>query len=458
MDKTQIDDFKTQLFAAAQTAGFSAYEIYYAGGVSFSAKVRDQQVEEYKNTASSGLSFRGLYQGNMGYAYSEHIDPSAIDFIVNAARDNATIKENNDEHLFAGSEHYPHPRPISDKLDEPTSDQKIAWLKTMEAHAKTLDPRVQAVDYCFISSGTGDVYIANSHGLNLYRESGNATSYIGVRVSEGESVKVGFKVWRGHDFDTYDPKAVAAEAVERAINMLGAKSIPTGDYAVIIENRGMVALLSTFMGNFFAESVQKGFSLLKDKVGTAIASPNITIHDNLAHPLSFSQATFDSEGVAVRDKVVVDKGVLKTYLYNLKAAHVEGRESTGNGYKPSFKASVNTDINNFFIAPGETAIDQLMGDFTGVVIDDFMGLHAGANTTSGDFSLQANGFLYEKGQLVHAVEQITLAGNFYELLKQVDTVADDLYFSPWSTVGSPSLLVSGLKISGEGHEPTTEAV
>ena len=447
-----IKTFKDKLFAAAKTAGFTEYELYYTGSTSFSAKILNQNVEEYKNTAPSGLSFRGLYNGNMGYAYSEQIDASSIDFIVNAAKINADLREDNDETLFTGSDTYPTAKPVSQHLATPTPDQKIDWAKTMEAHAKSLDPRVIAVDYCVLGDGTGEVYIANSHGLELHEASGSGSGYIGVRVQEGESVKQGFEIWVGRDFEHFDPLVVAQAAVNKALKKLGATSIPTGDYSVIIENETVIDLLSAFSSNFFAEQVQKGFSLLKDKIDTQIAGTNITIHDNIAHPDSLREATFDSEGVAVYDKTIIDKGVLKTYLYNLKSANKEGRASTGNGYKPGFKGSVVTGFNNFYIEPGDTSIEQLLSDFSGVWIDDFMGLHAGANAISGDFSLQANGFLYEKGQLVKAVEQITVAGNFYELLKNVDTVASDLRFYAGSGLGAPSLLVNGLKVSGEGEK------
>ena len=448
----QIKSFKNELFAAAKTAGFSDYELYYAASTSFEAKVLNQDVSEYKNTAPHGFTFRGLVDGKMGYAYSEQIDNSVIEFIIDAAKANAQVKESTDESLFAGSPSYPEGRPISPALDKPTPEQKIAWAKELEAHAKTVDPRVIAVDYCFIASATGQVYIANSHGLDLHHTSGRATSYIGVRVSENDTVKVGFEVFTDHDFENYDPKRVAEKGVAEALKKLGATSIPTGDYPVIIENEAMVSLLGVYVGNFFGETVQKGFSLLKGKLGEAIANPNITIHDNISHPKSLAHNTFDSEGVAVRDKVLVDKGVLKTFLYNLKAANAEGCEPTGNGYKGGFKEPVMTSVNNLFIEPGETAIDALLGDFSGVLIKDFMGLHAGANAVSGDFSLQSSGFLYENGKLVKPVEQITLAGNFYDLLKNVQTVADDIYFPAGSAVGAPSLLVGGLKISGEGEK------
>ena len=446
----QIKALKNKLFEAAEQAGFSDYEIYYTGSTNFEVHILDQAIREYKNASPSGLSFRGLYDGKMGYVYTEKITDDVINFLVTSAKDNAMIKESTDESLFAGSPIYPQVDGISPKLGHPTANEKINWAKQLEVYAKEADPRVVAVDYCVVTDGTGEVYIANSHGLNLHQESGHAIAYVVVRIEENGSIKTDYKIWSGKDFSDFDPKSLAYEAVQTATQKLGASSIPTNDYAVLIKNKAVLSLLSAFISNFFAESVQKGLSLLKDKIDTQIATPLLTIRDNISHPNSLKKVPFDSEGVAIRDKTVIENGILKTYLYSIKSANKAGKDSTGNGFKGSFKSSVATDINNFFIEPGSSSFEELTQHFDGVLITNFQGLHAGTNSVSGDFSLQAEGFLYKAGQVVKPVEQITVAGNFYTLLNHIEALADDIYFSPMGGgIGSPTLLVSGLKISGE---------
>lgn len=445
-----IKKFKDQLFESAKKAGFTDYEIYFPRSENFEAYILDQEVRDYKIYSPSGLSFRGTYDGKMGYAYTEKIDTEIIDFLVNNAKNNAIIKETNDEVLFSGSESYAKSLGISPELEKIDATQKIEWAKQMEAHAKELDPRIVAVDYCVIGSNTGFLYISNSHQLDLYDEYGSAMAYISVRAVENNETKTGSKMWAARDFSDFDPKYMAQEAVTEATKKLGSSSIKTGDYSILIENKTMGNLLSAFLSNFFAENTQKGLSLLKDKLDTQIATPKLTIRDNINHEKSLKHSIFDSEGVAIQDKTIIENGILKMFLYNIKSANKENKKTTGNGFKAGFKATVATNINNFFIEPGDLSFDQLTKDFSGVLVTGFMGLHAGTNSVSGDFSLQANGFLYENGKIIKPVEQITIAGNFYNLLKNIEQIGNDIYFSPMGGgIGSPTLAINSLKISGE---------
>ena len=439
-----------KIFTQAQNQGFSDQEIYYTTATSFEAQILKAQVHEYKNTTHQGISFRGTYNGKMGYAYTEKIEPDIVPTLVNMAKENAQIIESDvEEELFAGSPSYPTVEGLRHTLGQVSATEKIAMAKEMEKIAFALDKRIVAVDYCAIAAGESKVVISNSKGLDLEHINGNGASVISVRAVDGDSTKIGTKLWGGKDFLSFNAEDIAKEAVDLAIKKLGATSIRSGDYPIIIENKIFASLLSIFVSNFFAETVQKGFSLLQGKIGEQIGAPILTIKDNIAHPLSLQANSFDSEGVAFYDKVVIENGILQTYLYNLKAAKKDGVSSTGNGFKASFKTSVATDTGNFFVEPGTIPFSEMIHGFSGVFITGLQGLHAGANPISGDFSLQAEGFLVEKGEVVKPIEQITVAGNFYTLLKNIEKIASDLYFSPFGQIGSPSVLVNGLTVAGE---------
>lgn len=448
-----IEVFKEKLFKKAALRGFSDWEIYYTSSTSFDAQILNGEVREYKNSSHKGVSFRGTFNGKTGYSYTEKITEDAIEIIVSAAKENAIIKEEDEKHeiLFSGSESYEKVQGISNKLNEKTAQEKINLAKEMEQIAIKLDNRIVAVDHCVVASGEGSILLANSTGLNLRHDSGVVACSVVVRAVSGKSTKVGAKAWCGLDFTTLNTQQISKEAVRKAITMLGATSIKSGNYNIILENKIATNFLSIFIKNFFAENVQKGFSLLKDKVGKKIATDKLTITDSISHPLSIRNIPFDSEGVAIKSKNVIQNGVLKTYLYNLKSAKKDGVSSTGNGYKPSFKSSVGTDINNFFVEPGTLSFKGILINFSGLVITNIMGLHSGASPISGDFSLQAEGFLLENGKIIQPVEQITIAGNFYDVLNNIEEIASDLYFNVFGqSIGSPSLLINGLKVSGSG--------
>jgi PmbA protein len=206
-------------------------------------------------------------------------------------------------------------------------------------------------------------------------------------------------------------------------------------------------LLGTFVSVFSAEEAQKGFSLLKGRLGGKIAADTVSIRDDPLLDQLPGSAVFDGEGVAARNKTVVENGVFKTFLHNRKTARKDGVEPTGNGFKSSFKTAVGIAPSNFYIAAGTGNREELiagMGD--GLIITNLEGLHSGANSVSGDFTLSAEGFLVWGGKITRPVEQITVAGNFFSLLKDISDVASDLEFK--GNVSSPSVLVRELSVAG----------
>ena len=443
------EDFINEVFLKAKDQGFKDWEIYLVKATSFESHIADNEVREYKNSTLQGISFRGTFKNKMGYAYTEKIEQGVPEILIKNAIENAEIKEEEgEEELFHGSSSYPTVEGIHPSLNNISVSEKINLAKTMEKAALSKDKRIVAVDHCVIAKFEGEILLVNSYGLNLSHKDGNAMAYIVVRAVEGDSTKVGIKIWGSKSFTDFDPYSIANEAVNLAINKLGAKTIPSGTYNIILENKMVANLFSIFINNFYAENVQKGLSLFKDKIGNPIASQVLTIRDNVSHDRSLRATPFDSEGVATKDKLVVLSGVLQTFLYNTKSAKKDGEQSTGNGFKSSFKSTVATDINNLFIEPGITQFKEIIKGFTGVLITDLQGLHAGANSVSGDFSIQAEGFLYENGKIIQPVEQITIAGNFYNMLNSIEAVYDDLYFSPFGQIGAPSLQINGIKISG----------
>ena len=212
-------------------------------------------------------------------------------------------------------------------------------------------------------------------------------------------------------------------------------------------------LLSTFCAIFSADLIQKGFSLLGDKMNTRIGPEFFTIHDDAIMDKSITAIPFDSEGVATQNKILVNKGVLTGILHNRKTAAKAGTTSTGNGFRSGYRGSVSVGPTNLYIEPGEKDLNSLfLQAENGLYIKELAGLNAGANMVSGDFSLSCEGYVIENGKIGRAVDQVTLADNFYLLINKIISVGSDLYFDPPSdagSIGSPSLLIGDAAISGD---------
>ena len=415
-----------KIFQKGKEIGLKDMEVYYSAGGSLSLKVFQKELDTYNLSESEGLSLRGVYNGKMGYSYTEKVDETSIEQLVRDVAENAIVIDSEDEeYIFEGSKEYKEVNSFNPSLSNISEEDKIEFVKSLEEEAFKSDKRIASVEACVYGDGYGEIIMSNTKGLYLQDKSNIAYTYIAV---------------------------VAKEAVGEAISLLGGKSVKSGDYNVIIRNSAAADLLEAFTGIFSAEAVQKNLSLLKGKLNERIASDKFTLIDDPYMDGGLASKSFDGEGVACKYKKVVDKGVLKTYFHNLKTAKKDGVETTGNASKGSYKSSINISPSNFYVEKGQRSLEDMIADMDkGIVITELQGLHSGLNSVSGDFSLAALGYLVQDGKISRPIEQITVAGNYFEMLKNIEETGSDLKFGlpGESYIGSPSIKIRKLSIAGE---------
>ncbi len=445
-----VDQFIQALLDEAQKEGILSAEVYLSSGDSFRAMCVQGEIANYTVHATRGLSLRGLYQGKMGYAATEAFDEEAVSQLVRAVKESAELTEDEDiQEIYQGDEAYPKVDNYNPALDQVEESRKLQLIQDIEKKALAMDKRIVALNYNMISTNSGETRIVNSYGLNLSHRDNMAVVYASATAKEGERVSTGagFKVTR--NFDELDADAIAKEAVDEALFMLHAAPVPSGTYRAVIDAKCMPDLLGTFADVFSAESAQKGLSLLAGKEGEIIASEAVTLLDDPLLPGGLASQPFDAEGVATFTKAVIENGKLTTLLHNLKTARKAGVKTTGNAAKGGYASAVDVSPSNFYLKPGEKSKEELLSDMgDGLVITEVSGLHAGANAISGDFSLIAQGYTVKDGKKDQPVEQITVAGNFYQLLKNIRAVGSDLIF-PGSPIGSPSVDVGEIAVAGK---------
>ena len=253
--------------------------------------------------------------------------------------------------------------------------------------------------------------------------------------------------------DEIDTDELTKKAADGALRKLGGEVAPTGQYGVVFDSEAMSDLLQTFSSIFSSEAAQKGLSKLAGKEGEKIAADIVTVIDDPFHVENPMPMPFDAEGSPTAKKNIIEKGVFKTLLYNLKTANVAGVQTTGNAAKSGYASAVNVRPFSMYLEGGDMTEEELLNQVgSGVYITSLSGLHAGANPITGDFSLQSAGFMIEGGKKTTAVKSFTVAGNFYELLKNVVAVADNAHLPTAMGVtafGAPTTWVDGLSIAGK---------
>ncbi len=444
-------DFKNAVVAKAQAMGITEYELYYESSRSTNIDVFRQEINEFSAGTDGGVCFRCIVNGKMGYASTEALNDAEAAAIVERAYDNASVLEA-DEPVFLNEGGKTYQTLAKAHYDLPETDGLIRLVLEAQHQLYKADSAVVDGSMSQIMAGNSQIAICNSKGLDLQYENNLLGLLVDAVVTDGTEKADDYQLKVAAP-DAIDAAALAAKAVAGAKAKLGGKVAPTGNYPVVFAPEAMASLLQVFSGIFSSESAQKGLSKLGGQEGQIIASSVVTLVDDPFHKDSPMPIPFDAEGSPTCRKNVIEQGVFKTLLYNLKTAAVAGVETTGNASKAGYDAPVGIRPFTFHLAAGAYTEEQLLKKAgNGVYINSLQGLHAGANPVTGDFSLQSAGFMIEGGKKTTPVRSFTVAGNFYELLKNITAVADNMTL-PMATgmtaFGSPSVLAEGLSIAGK---------
>lgn len=447
----KIEKLKKQLFSEGEKVGFTDLELYYENDENLTIGVYEGEVDEYNFAHVRGVSVRGLYNGKTGYAYTEKLDEDSVLFLIKNAIENAELIENEPERLFTEKATYENKQFYTPELETVKPEKMIQLLQEVEEKILAFDPRVTKISMNRIQNKTMEKSIFNNNGMALTESNNFLLLIVSVFVQENDELKSGmtFKICK--DFTELNADEIAKEAVERGLSMLGESSYPNKHYPVILKNEAAASLLATFTSSFSAQTVQDNQSQLKGKLGEKIAADHVNLVDNPFLSEGVRSATFDSEGVPTKKHTIVENGKLNTYFHNLKTATKDGVKTTGHANRKSYQDAIEVSPSNFYVEPMKQTYEELYdGIEEGIIITDLAGMHSGANPISGDFSLAADGFYVKDGKIVGPTRQMTVAGNFFEVLRDIEKIGEDLTFSPMDYngyIGSPSLKIKSLAIT-----------
>jgi PmbA protein len=460
-----MNEIIDQALSILRKKSVDGYEIYSNQSSHFDIESKEGRVDTLQTSRYSGMAFRILNHQQMGFSYATFSDSSPFArknfsgeldrMIEDAIRSAKTTSADPCFDFASPLKASPSELPIFDKSLERISEKtKIEKAKSLEESARSVDPeRIKKVRKASYQEVLSRKTLVNSNGLRFsYEHSLTSLSVTAVAEKSGDS-EVGWDFDVSPFFNDLDAEKVGRSAGRKALERLGGKRIPTGVYPVLICNQVASEFLSLLAHSFLADQVQKGKSPLKEKRGERIFSPLLTMVDDGLYPKGISTAPIDGEGMPSQRTSLVVQGVLTGYLCDRYWANRENLsssgsrvESTANSRRHGIKSPPGVGISNFFIEPGDLDLPKRMGNlFHGMVVEDVMGLHT-VDPISGDFSLGCSGDWIDQGEKVHPVKSIAIAGNLFELFRNVIGVGEDLRF--FGGVGSPSLLVKELLMSG----------
>ena len=414
-----LESLTADVVALAMKAGASDAEAVVREGDEFSVNVRMGEVETLKESGSRGLGLRVFLGTRSASTSTSDLTADGIRQLVEGAIALAKVTE---EDPFAGLPETAEFGSIPGDLHLYFEDvysldgkERIEWARRAEAAALAADPRITNSDGGSFDAATGRKVIANSRGF----VGGYRTSYAGVSAAplamdaNGQMQRDGW--WSGARrlIDLDSPESIGKEAARRTIRRLGARKVPTQRVPIVFAPEVARSLIGSIFEAASGDSIWRHASYLAGKLGEQIAAPTLTIVDDNAMLLpngagGFGSSPFDGEGLPSLRTVVVQNGILQTYLLNTYSARKLGMKSTHNASR-GLAGTPGIGCGNLYLEPGQLSPEEIITQtHTGLYVTSLMGF--GTNIVTGDYSRGATGLWIENGQLTHAVEEVTIAG------------------------------------------------
>ncbi len=450
MSANHLLELAQDIVRRARTAGASDAECTIAEGEEFSANVRMREVENLKEAGSRGAGLRILIGRHTGASYTSDLSEQGIAHLVKSAIDLAEITT---EDPHAG---LPDPDEFgalegdlgmySPGVAELETELKIETARRAEDAALNTDARISNSEGASFDNYVGRHIFANSRDFaGEYRSSYCSLSTSPV-ARDGESMERDYWYTMARGFSGLEaPEHVGRMAASRALRRLNAVKVETQKVPVVFEPRTARSLLDNIFEAVHGMSIYRQESFLAGKLGEKVASDEVTVVDDGTLPGLFGTSPFDDEGVASRRTVVIERGVLKSYLMNTYAARKLGLKTTGNASR-GLTGNAGIGHGNFFLEKGVQTPEQIVaGIANGFYVTELMGF--GVNLVTGDYSRGAAGLWIRNGELAFAVSEVTIAGNLNGMLRGIDAIGNDLEFR--GSVAAPTIKMGEMTVGGK---------
>jgi PmbA protein len=445
----------------AVARGATAAEAYLERELGLTVKVFDGKVERFSSAETRGIGLRAYIGDRQGRAYTSDLEPGSIEEAVSSALASAEVSGEDRERrlpdpaLFGpgtgeGSYLGDELEILSEDIENVSAGEKIEFAMELERAARAYDPRITGVETATYSESTGEVLLASTAGFRSGYRSSICYGYLMAIAEQGNDSQTGFGFTAGRSFGSLEAGAAAEEASSMAVDLLGARQVASARVPVLMDNLSTAEILAALGAAVSGESVSKGRSYLAGRLGDEVGSGLVTVVDDGAMKGGFGTAPFDGEGVAAARTALIESGTLQSFLHNCYTASRMGASSTGNASRQSFRSNVGVSPTNIILEPGPRTPDELRsGMGTGLEVLELQGVHVGLNPVTGEVSLGAKGRWIENGNPVHAVREVTIAGTLDDILRGVVGIGNDMRFTPLlGGIGTPSILVEGLTVSG----------
>ena len=417
-----------------------AYEIYIDETKLIELDSKQDELNFAKEEIDLGLGIRVIKDNKIGFAFTSNL--KKIVETANQAVENTKLNKTDENYAFSETEKVRDVKKVYDnKFNDLNLDESVEVLKTVISTATDSGCDVTGSGF---SASEGRSLIINSNDVSIENKGTGFGIGLSVTIQKDGKIATAYNSQSSRFFDI-DGEKLANEVCDLAKNSLETKPIETNDYDVVLDYYAATGLLQTFIGAFDGENVRRGRSILKDKIGTEIANPTLSIIDNPLLEKGMYSTKCDGEGSVSQKTDLIKEGVLNSFIYDIYTANKQNVETTSNGFRGSYITTPMISPSNLEFKFSE--MKDLSEVDKGVLTTSVLGAHT-ANPISGDFSVEAsNAFKIENGELTDPVEKAMISGNIFEIMKKVECLNSEI--KQYGSFIIPKLLVHDLRVVGQ---------
>jgi PmbA protein len=433
----------------AQAKPGEQIEAFVSRNAETDIRVYEGQVEHFVAAQSAGVGIRVIRDGRTGFAYAGVLDESAIGEVLAEARDNVQFGTPDE---WAGLAEPDGVDVIeqdlwNDELAGYATDAKIDLAKELERLTLAVDKRVR-VDDANYADIAAESAVATTNGIRRSGRENGCYVVVSTLADDGDETQTGFGFSVGRTPAEFDMAKAAKEASDRATRLLGATKPSTKRTTVVLDPYVTASFLGVIASTLNGESVAKGRSLFKDRLGESVANTIVTLVDDPTNPKAYTATDIDGEGLAARRNVLIEGGVLGKFVHSSYSARRVGTKSTGNAVRGGFRGTPGVGCMALQLLPGTRDQAALIADVDdGVLVQSVSGLHSGVNPISGDFSAGASGLSIANGQLGGPIREFTIASTLQRMLLDIVEIGGDVDWLPMSAAGV-TLVIRDVTMSG----------
>ena len=452
----RVTDLLDLAASVADRAGRDeAIEVYVARGQETDVRAYAGEIEQLATASSAGVGIRvvrsaGGAGDRVGFAWAGSLDPAVVGETLADARDNAEFATPDPYVALAEPDGV-----VPAELDlwhpafaHGSTDRKVQLALDLERMVRGADPRVRQVDSADYGDASVEVAIASTTGIRAATRRTTARLSVSAIAGEGTASQTGSGFSVGRVLADLHPEQAKADAVGRAVRMLGAGRARSGRFTVVFDPRVVSTLLSVVSRALSGEEVVKGRSFFSGRIAEQVASAEVTLVDDPTDLRAYGAAAFDGEGLACRRNALVEAGVLRGFVYDTVSARRAGTTSTGSAVRGGFAGTPGAGCRALVLSPGQLdqgGILDAVGE--GLYVQSVTGVHSGVNPVSGDFSVGAEGLMVRAGALAEPVREVTVASTLQRMLRSILHVGSDVAWLPGVAAGQ-TVAVADMQLSG----------